>query len=359
MDGTKIPKTNRYCVFCGGTPSAKTREHVIPKWLIELTGDPDRQINFPLFRLKGETPPGLTFQGLAFPACSKCNAHYSHLESQAKNALKTIISGGVISESAVDAFLDWLDKVRIGLWLGLQLIEKNPFEILPRFHIATRLGMRDRFAAFYRIGDQLRGLNLLGMNTPAFHFYPSCFGLVINNLAILNGSDIFLFSKRVGFPYPNGRLPAGELSKLDLLPGTSRLQTPLLRIPYLRSDLEVFQPMFADGSLQGSRQLYENEFVRSLALDFDAGRGKPLVQNGRTVSEYSEDVFVEWQSRTPWKRINLLKKLTACTYKLQVGMFEHLYYSPTATVQKFMHEIHGVNRYLVKKAGEFYSTNSK
>jgi hypothetical protein len=26
------------CVFCGERPQSKTKEHVIPKWLIEMTG---------------------------------------------------------------------------------------------------------------------------------------------------------------------------------------------------------------------------------------------------------------------------------------------------------------------------------
>jgi len=35
----------KFCVFCGQKPENKNKEHVLPKWLIKLTGKPNRQIN--------------------------------------------------------------------------------------------------------------------------------------------------------------------------------------------------------------------------------------------------------------------------------------------------------------------------
>jgi len=29
---------DKFCVFCGKCPSAKTNEHILPKWLIVLIG---------------------------------------------------------------------------------------------------------------------------------------------------------------------------------------------------------------------------------------------------------------------------------------------------------------------------------
>jgi hypothetical protein len=37
---------DKFCVFCGEKPENKNKEHIIPKWLIELTGNPNRQANF-------------------------------------------------------------------------------------------------------------------------------------------------------------------------------------------------------------------------------------------------------------------------------------------------------------------------
>ena len=30
---------DKFCVFCGNKPKGKNNEHIIPKWLIEFTGD--------------------------------------------------------------------------------------------------------------------------------------------------------------------------------------------------------------------------------------------------------------------------------------------------------------------------------
>jgi len=35
----------KYCVFCGKPPSDKNKEHVLPHWLIKMTGDPNRVVN--------------------------------------------------------------------------------------------------------------------------------------------------------------------------------------------------------------------------------------------------------------------------------------------------------------------------
>src|ERR1700741_3952314 len=33
----------KFCIFCGGKPVENAREHVLPQWLIAVTGDPQRQ----------------------------------------------------------------------------------------------------------------------------------------------------------------------------------------------------------------------------------------------------------------------------------------------------------------------------
>ena len=33
------------CIFCGKVPETKTKEHVIPQWLINMTGDPKRNLH--------------------------------------------------------------------------------------------------------------------------------------------------------------------------------------------------------------------------------------------------------------------------------------------------------------------------
>jgi hypothetical protein len=37
---------DKICVFCGEKPKSRNSEHVIPQWLIELTGNPKRIASF-------------------------------------------------------------------------------------------------------------------------------------------------------------------------------------------------------------------------------------------------------------------------------------------------------------------------
>jgi hypothetical protein len=41
-------EVNKVCVFCGEKPTNKTKEHIIPEWLIELTGDINRDFTISL-----------------------------------------------------------------------------------------------------------------------------------------------------------------------------------------------------------------------------------------------------------------------------------------------------------------------
>ncbi|QJB40178.1 hypothetical protein HF324_20870 [Chitinophaga oryzae] len=48
----------KYCIFCGEQPQSKTKEHIIPKWLIEMTGDPNRLTFFGRYRDNQKNLPG-------------------------------------------------------------------------------------------------------------------------------------------------------------------------------------------------------------------------------------------------------------------------------------------------------------
>ena len=62
----------KYCVFCGAVPEKKNKEHVVPKWLIKLTGNPKREAYFG-FEKNIETEVKtrtFAFDQFSFPACS-------------------------------------------------------------------------------------------------------------------------------------------------------------------------------------------------------------------------------------------------------------------------------------------------
>jgi hypothetical protein len=132
------------CIFCGKKPHDKNKEHIIPKWLIKLTGNPNRifYLGTPwLHNSSGRNHSANQFQ---FPACNECNDRFSELEESSRNTINKILSCSKITTREIDLILDWFDKIRVGLWLGYRYLENNYFGIDPHFYINSRIGRADR-----------------------------------------------------------------------------------------------------------------------------------------------------------------------------------------------------------------------
>ena len=197
------PKNERYCIFCGKPPIDQNKEHVFPVWLISLTGDPNRNGNFGFDTNKFPKKRNFAFKSFVFPACKICNDKFGEeLEIPSSKIVKKILAHQPVSEIEMDKLLDWLDKIRIGLWLGKQQLNKAWNFIKPLEYIDGRIGTKDRLLIAYEIDKKYKGIEYIGTDTPAFTFAPCCFGLIINNLVLLNASGDHLFSKNIGFPYP-------------------------------------------------------------------------------------------------------------------------------------------------------------
>lgn len=193
----------KFCVFCGKKPNGKTKEHVIPKWLIELTGDPKREINVGIdYTGKNKPFRRFAFNQFTFPACNDCNNKYSKLEAETKIIVDKILNNEKISAIQVSTFLDWMDKVRVGVWLGFILLDKNHLNIEPNFHVEKRIGQFDRVLMIEKSTNHVDRLNFSGADSPSFTFTPSAFCLSINDYSFTNISYMFLLSRRMGFPYP-------------------------------------------------------------------------------------------------------------------------------------------------------------
>jgi hypothetical protein len=52
----------------------------------------------------------------------------------------------LVSAPELNVFLDWMDKIRVGLWLGIRYLDRNSFPVDPNFYIAHRIGTADRVA---------------------------------------------------------------------------------------------------------------------------------------------------------------------------------------------------------------------
>lgn len=195
----------RICIFCGGELEGKTLEHVIPKWLIRLTGNPSRMVYFGYdkdFEKEQFVRRKFAFDAFKFPSCKRCNREFASLEASAKAIVQKMISQESLSESELSTLLDWFDKVRIGLWLGFLYLDKNQLGISPHFHVQHRIRQHDRMLAIFKADGDTEGLNFAGCDTFAFGQSPSCFSLRISGLCFLNMSYPYLLARRMGFLFP-------------------------------------------------------------------------------------------------------------------------------------------------------------
>jgi hypothetical protein len=156
-----------------------------------------------------------------------------------------MLEDGPVSAAEFTLLLDWFDKVRIGLWLGFQMLDKNIWEITPRFHIINRVGASDRALIIAKFASDKQRLGFAGTFSPSFQFMPVSFALAINDLMLINVSNFALCSRRLGFPYPQ---PVRERDdgKVEgvLHAGLNRALYPVLPHyphPYFSG---IYQPMF-------------------------------------------------------------------------------------------------------------------
>jgi hypothetical protein len=243
-----LPKVSRTCVFCGQPPQDKNNEHVIPQWLLKLTGDENRVAWFGFDHAKGK-PRKFAFDQFQFPACSECNERFGReVETPAREALVRLLEEGRIESRGAESLLDWLDKVRVGLWLGQRYLERDLLGISPHFHVKTRIRQKDRLVAIYRTKETRQSLTFAGWGTPAFQFTPGCLALRVNSYFLVNISGDFLFSKRAGTGYAEDLrflMVDGEARlTCDLRPGTGQIRVPLLPLRELPGrSISFFQPI--------------------------------------------------------------------------------------------------------------------
>lgn len=269
----------KFCLFCGDRPEGKSKEHVLPKWLIQLTGDPRRAANFGLDlsrEIETAAPRKYAFSQFQFPACRVCNGLFARLEGDAKKVVVKILASEALVVNDLSVLLDWLDKVRIGLWLGFHQLDQNIEGIHPRFYVRDRIGRKDRVLILALRNDDRPLLSFIGPTTVAFRFLPSAFGLVINNLCIVNISYDYLLARRLGFPYPRTPIisTASESSDYcELGRGLHRVIRPVYSGSLPLNGTIFYQPMFSSELSSSTRGLYEAEYVKAHSLNWEGGIG--------------------------------------------------------------------------------------
>ena len=302
---------DKFCVFCGNKPEHKNLEHVLPQWLIELTGEPSRTARFGR-RWQGESADErvYSFNAFKFPSCKPCNEAFSTLEAAAGRTVSKILAEGDVSATEFSVLLNWFDKVRIGLWLAFIYIDDNPVGVKPHFYMADRIGKHDRMLVVFRMDRHERGLNCAGCDTLFFRHTPSCFALRINNYVFLNISYNHLLSRRIGFPYPiTSFMLEDERLHCIMSTGRNRVMMPLLRKAFSLLGTELYQPMFPGvATVVEASQHYEVPYVKAHSLSWEQGVGKIFLRTGRSLKEYPDSPSKLW--------------MPVCTYPPDVLLFE-------------------------------------
>lgn len=303
---------DKFCIFCGEKPESKNREHVIPQWLIQMTGDPNRKV----YLGRKWTSPALderefSFSSFAFPACAKCNSDFCDLEARAKSVAEAILNCEPMASCQWDTFLDWLDKVRVGLWLGMIYMNNNHRALIPMFHIERRIGSKDRFLIVYEIEDDGHtGVGWAATESPLFEYTPSCFTLTINNFLFFNASYDFLFSECFGFPFAEKRVHREEGGMwIEMTEGTENLRFPVVEKKFKTGGTQLFQPMVPYGHFQSDAgeavdfsELYDTSYVRSHCMDFEAGRGHIYRRDRNRLVVYPDTPSRDWIPKQKFPR---------------------------------------------------------
>ena len=316
--------SNQLCVFCGKRPEKKNREHILPKWLIKLTGSFSRVVNLGL----DQDGKAMTFSWSSFvaPACEMCNTEYGKLEGDAKPLVQKLIARKELIGTEYVRLLDWLDRTRICLWLAYHRLQKNPLGISPRFHIDSRIATKDRMLAIYLMQTDNKGMNLIGVESPVFHCMPSCFMLNLNNVAILNMSCDYLCAEGCGFPTPKVRewlLDEGGMLAFDEFAASKRATHPVLNMQIFKPSICLYQPIMQrdvlgeSGGTTADVHDASDEFLSRHTIPSSPHQGVLFRQNPLDVT-----VIADLDSPIPYAPVSMsearpLYQLAAQTYDLQ------------------------------------------
>jgi hypothetical protein len=180
------------CPFCGKPLSKgkKNFEHIIPKWLVKEADLLKRLMPIYIGGRQKEVP----MKDIGLQSCIECNQKFSDLESKARDAFMKLAHSSSIDSSDTELLLNWLDKIRVGMWLWTLQIYKDKFRVKPTFGINLRTRQKDRIFSFVRYAksEDQKGLGFFGIGK-AYMFMPTTLGLHIHNIFIISAShDAFL-----------------------------------------------------------------------------------------------------------------------------------------------------------------------
>lgn len=308
----------KFCIFCGNTPQDKNKEHVLPQWLSKHT-----ERFHKVCSLGSITDANITFSALTFPACTACNDKFGKLEAAVKPILLDLMDSKPLNAEQVNMLLDWFDKVRVGLWLSKLTLSKQVDKISPKFHIADRVGTKDRMLIIERLNTTGKGLSFAGVESEMFSEMPSVFMLVVNDFVFINASELGLTSNKLGFPQL-GKIEFTEhpdLSRISLAPGRNKTTHPVVAdCQASPTRTIIYQPIFRAVHNFNKMRVYNTPYVMNHSLDFNNGVGGIFYQrNDNEIKYLSGDKRVTLAPRA--QDMSRIYDLIEETHKLQNYVF--------------------------------------
>lgn len=312
MSNKEDNKLAQQCIFCGKKPENKNKEHVIPQWLSKLVGSYDHVCNFGAL-----TEKQITFGKLTFPACTACNTKFGDLEAATKIILDKVLAGNAITATEINTLLDWFDKIRVGMWLGQLMLVDEKRDIEPQFHIADRIGTKDRMLIVERLHQPEARIGFAGTNTETFLTCPSAFQLCIGDYLFTNASEMGLVANRLGYPQIS-KIRKGAETTCDITPGRNKTKHPVVASlqasPYRTL---IYQPMFKCFAPTTRTEYYNVPYVLSHSLDMENGVGGVFYQRGdNTVRYLGANEKINIVPRKSPENVSLYQ-MTAKVYDLQ------------------------------------------
>ncbi len=277
----------KVCIFCGQRPINKTREHIIPKWLIELTGNPKRFGFFGFYKKDEDLKEmHLSFDRFTFPACKECNDEFSKLEASTKPVIIGLLEEKPLDDKEINLILTWLDKVRIGLWIG-SLYYNNLFGINPKFYISQGAFTRDRMLILYKNNYSKKRLNFIGVHH-VFQMLPICFTLIINNYAFTNIAKIFLLSKGFGLAVPKQEyiLPSSNPNLIKFIMGSQEINNNIVDFNFEKKCTEFYQPILNKTYLNWILPKLNDEHKKIVFKNAKAGIGYVFYNSDGKIMKY-------------------------------------------------------------------------
>lgn len=234
----------KFCVFCGKPPHNKNNEHVIPRWLIGMTGDPKRNANFgPFYDDTKLEIKQISFDKFVYPACYSCNKEFGEIEGRVKPVIIDLLSNGQLDSKDFNLLLTWFDKIRIGSALASLYQLKNLYDITPNYYINDGVTSRDRMLLIYKSNHDFKCLNVFGIG-PFIVNYPICIGLIVNNYGFINIASSFLLHRYFGLPFPKINPMYKDDLEVDLCPGPYKtFDNRIIEYHYDQECTEIFQPI--------------------------------------------------------------------------------------------------------------------